>query len=258
MRPLALPRCSTLALAALLGVCGTAAAQSVNGVTMLRIANGPGGEVVENDNTTAHAMSWNIADADAQAYSTFNDKNTGLAFCSAGTASGVPWDVSSRLYGGDVVTLRVAGATSTQVTTINVTVKAFGSGSLTTSATLDYCIGNTVAGRCPSDLDPVVAEQMKLPPPSRVKAAGGGHADSSTQSIFDYQHTVALKIRGAKAVVPLWYSLQSTCRRNAKSIIASASSQLASMEITLPAGVTCTSRSGKAFSGKCAAPAAGS
>jgi hypothetical protein len=248
----------TALAATLVAACASAAAAgSVNGVSMLRIAGGPNGEIVQNENTTLHTMSWNIADGDAQSYSTFNDRNTSLAFCSAGNASGVPWDVSSKLYGGDVVVFKVAGATTTQITTINITVKALGSGTSTTSAALDYCIGNTAAGACASALDPVVAEQMKLPAPTRVKVAGGGHADSSVQSIFDYQHTVALKIRGAKAVVPLWYSLQSACKRNAKSIVASASSQLASMEVALPAGVTCTSRSGKAFDGKCLAAAAG-
>lgn len=262
MRQLALPRCSTLTLAALATTLTAAsasavAAGSINGVSMLRIANGPHGEVVQNENTTMHTMSWNIADGDAQSYTTFNDRDTSLAFCSAGSASGVPWDVSSKIYGGDVVVFNVPGATSKQITTINITVKAFGSGASTTAAALDYCIGNTVAGACASALDPVVAEQMKLPAPSRVKVAGGGHADSSVQSIFDYQHTVALKVRGPKAVVPLWYSLQASCRRNSKSIVASASSQLASMEVVLPAGVTCTSRSGKAFDNKCLAAATG-
>lgn len=239
-----------------IGASATAAG-SVNGVSMLRIAGGPKGEIVQNQNTTLHTMSWNLADGDAQAYSTFNDRDTSLAFCSAGSASGAPWDVSSKLYGGDVVVFNVPGATSKQITTINITVKALGSGASTTSAALDYCIGSTAAGACASALDPVVAEQLKLTPPSRVKVAGGGHADSSVQSLFDYQHTVALKIRGPKAVVPLWYSLQSSCKRNAKSIIASASSQLASMEVVLPAGVTCTSRSGKAFDNKCLSAATG-
>jgi hypothetical protein len=262
MRPLALPSCSTFTLAApiaLLAVSGPAAAQSVNGVSMLRIANGPGGEIVENENTTGHVMSWNIADGDAQAYTTFNDRNTSLAFCSAGSTSGVAWDVSSRLYGGDVVTFKVPGAALTQVTTLNIKVAAIGSGALTTSSSFDYCIGSTaVTGRCPSALDPVVAQQMKLPLPRRVRAAAGGHADSIAKSIYDYEQTVVLKIKGPSAVVPMWYGLQSSCARNAKSIIASASSQLASMEITLPAGVTCTSRSGKAFDSKCPAASSGS
>ncbi len=247
-------RFPTLALASLLAILsGQAAAQATNGVTMLRIANGPGGEIVKNESTGLHATSWNIGDADAQSYSTFNDRDTGLAFCSAGTASGVPWDISSRLYGGDVVMFQVAGATPTQITTLSITVKAFGSGSLTTTAALDYCIGSTLAGRCPTALDPSVAQQLKLSPPSRVRAAGGGHVDSLTKDIIDYEHKVALKIKGPKAVVPMWYAMESTCARNAKSIVASASSQLASMEITLPAGVTCTSRTGRAFNAKCPA-----
>lgn len=248
----------TVLATTLMAACASAAAAgSVNGVSMLRIAGGPKGEIIQNQNTTMHTMSWNIADGDAQSYSTFNDRNTSLAFCSAGSESGVPWDASSKLYGGDVVTFNVPGATSRQITTINITVKALGSGTSTTSAALDYCIGSTAAGACTSALDPVVAEQMKLTPPSRVKVAGGGHADSAVQSIFDYQHTVALKIRGPRAVVPMWYSLQSSCKRNAKSIVASASSQLASMEVTLPAGVTCSSRSGKALNMKCLAAATG-
>ncbi|HEX5687305.1 MAG TPA: hypothetical protein VFY73_25085 [Ideonella sp.] len=249
-------RLRTLALASLLAVLGApAAAQSTNGVTMLRIANGPGGEILKDESTTLHTMSWNIADADAQAYSTFNDRGTGLAFCSAGRDSGASWDIASRLYGGDVVVFKVAGAAPTQVTTLNITVKALGSGSTTTTAALDYCIGSTVAGRCPSALDPVVAAQLKLPLPTRVKAAGGDHIDALANNIFDYQHTVALKIKGAKAVVPLWYSMEATCERNAKATAASASSQLASMELVLPTGVTCTSRTGKAFNAKCPAAA---
>lgn len=252
MLPPVTPRFPALALASLLAVLGgSAAAQSTNGVTMLRIANGPGGEIVKNESTTVHALSWSIADADAQAHTSFNDRDTGLAFCSAGTDSGAPWDISSRLYGGDVVVFNVAGATPTQVTSLNITVKALGSGSLTTTAQLDYCIGNTAAGRCPSALDPVVAEQLKLPLPKRVKTAGGDHVDALTSGIFDYQHVVVLKIKGPQAVVPLWYGMQTTCQRNAKTMLASASSQLASMEIVLPSGVTCSSRTGKAFNGKC-------
>jgi hypothetical protein len=245
-------RFPTLALASLLALLGgPAAAQSTNGVTMLRIANGPGGEILKNESTTLHATSWNIADSDAQAYSTFNDRDTGLAYCSAGTDSGSAWDISSRLYGGDVVVFKVAGATSTQITPISITVKAMGSGSLTTTADLDYCIGNTVVGRCPSALDPAAAALLKLPPPSRVKAASGDHVDALSVGIFDYQRVVTLKIKGPKAVVPLWYGLQSTCQRNGKTTAASASSQLASMDIVLPTGVTCTSRTGKAFNAKC-------
>lgn len=252
-------RFPTLALASLLALLGgQAAAQSTNGVTMLRIANGPGGEILKNESTGLHTASWNIGDSDAQSYSTFNDRDTALAFCSAGTASGVPWDLSSRLYGGDVVVFQVAGATPTQITTLNITVKAFGSGSVTTTAALDYCIGSTQAGRCPTALDASVAQQLKLPAPSRVRAAGGDHVDSLAKNIIDYEHKVALKIKGPKAVVPMWYALASTCTRNAKSIVASASSQLASMEVALPAGVTCTSRTGKALNAKCPTASAGS
>jgi len=252
-------RFPTIALASLLALLGgQAAAQSTNGVTMLRIANGPGGEIIKNESTTLHATSWNIADADAQAYSTFNDRDTGLAFCSAGTDSGSPWDISSRMYGGDVVVFKVAGATTTQITSLSITVKALGSGSPTTTADLDYCIGNTAAGRCPSALDPAAAAALKLPSPNRVKAAGGDHVDALSVGIFDYQHKVTLKIKGPTSVVPLWYGLQSTCKRNAKTMVASASSQLASMDIVLPAGVTCTSRSGKAFNAKCPTASAGS
>ena len=106
-------RFPTLALASLLAVLGgPASAQSANGVSMLRIANGPGGEIVQNESTVVHALSWNIADVDAQAHTSFNDRDTGLAFCSAGTDSGSPWDISSRLYGVDVVVFTVADATS--------------------------------------------------------------------------------------------------------------------------------------------------
>lgn len=226
---------------------------------MISIANGPKGDVVQNENTTGHAKTWNLAEGDAQASTNFNDRGTGLAYCTAGNGSGVDWDVTAKLFGGDVVVFNVAGATPTQVTTLSIKVSAMGSGSVTTSAAFDYCIGSTVAGRCPSSLDPVVAEQMKLSAPGRVKAAAGGHADSLvSDNRYEYLGTVALKIKGAKAVVPLWYGLQSNCGSNARSAIAPASSQLASMEITLPAGVTCTSRSGKAFNGKCVAASAGS
>ena len=58
MHPPVTPRFSTLALASLLAVLGgPAAAQSTNGVTMLRIANGPGGEIVKNEGTGLHATS---------------------------------------------------------------------------------------------------------------------------------------------------------------------------------------------------------
>ncbi|MEK8032995.1 hypothetical protein AACH06_19405 [Ideonella sp. DXS29W] len=249
--------------ALLAAVCAAAAhpvaAQSINGVSMITIANGPNGDVVQNENTTGHAKTWNLAEGDAQASTNFNDRDTGLAYCTAGNESGVDWDVTAKLFGGDVVVFSVAGASPTQVTTLSIKVSAMGSGSATTSAAFDYCIGSTAAGRCPSALDPVVAEQMKLSPPSRVKAAGGGHVDSLvSNNRYEHQSTVSLKIKGPKAVVPMWYGLQSNCGPNARSAIASASSQLASMEVTLPAGVTCTSRSGKAFNGKCGAASAGS
>lgn len=239
-----------LACAGALWLLGSAAAtaQTTQAVATLNFAGGPNGDTVIDEDSQQNAQSWGLFDADAQVNGGFNAAVAGMAFCSAGSSSGHPWQLRTRVVGGDVLRFKVPGAAPKQVTRIDFRIDSSGSGGPTTSASLAYCIGDRGAA-CPAPLDPSLVERLALPAARHVKTVAGGHDDTLATDIFIHRRTVTLEIKGPKATVPLWYAFQADCAPQAPDVL-TALSQMANVVMTLPPGVQCTSRSGQAF-GKC-------
>lgn len=245
-----------------------ASAKDANAVADLKAMhpdlNGDGGTVTLFEGSTRKSGQWSIGGRGELAEAGFSTTGTAEVHTYApivyvDNLGPFQTRAFANLWDGEVLTFHIDGASSDTVTRIKLGVRLSGSISHTLQiasghAALDFCVGRAGTNLC--DEPPAeVAALLNLPAPSGVaRGTTGGIRYETGPHSFDDRMKAAIDVIGPDAVVPLWYLVQAHATSdpwvNQLSVDVQARAR---WTLTLPDGVSCTSRSGRAFKGQCPA-----
>lgn len=224
-----------------------AGAASANAYTEMHAFQG----VVEDQlsDTAKLKGSWKVQEGAARASAKYSASNTASVSASAHDRDTL---AEVDLWGGDVLTIDVAGAGKKTITSLQFKVIAAGDSTYENAVSaMAYCFGaaGVPAQTCPALQSGPAQDALNLPDPKHVVQAAG-YQTSGQSGSWNIDSLDEVQIQGPHAVVPMWYWLDANGGDSGELAI-DANGALTSMDIILPGGVTCTSRSGLAFNGKC-------
>jgi hypothetical protein len=197
--------------------------------------------------STKKKGNWEVQTATAQAASRYSAVDTASV---SSSGSGLSDVANANLWGGDVLTFDVAGADKKTVTVIGFTTTAHGSSSENAVAALAYCFGAVLKPtNCPSFQWGEARDALGLPEPKHVLLDAGYQTSGAQNDSWEIASNDQIQIQGPHAVVPMWFWM--TADSSVFGSDAGAGGTLQGMDIILPGGVSCTSRSGLAFNGRC-------